>query len=168
MQWGTNVRNDEVISSKSLFPELEDNYKCKLFSPVSIAFYHLDKYKHNNFSYAGANKKKVENDKVAVINAITRSMKKERKVKFQVFTRLAQERGKFQLILECWTPRKLRKSKPKWENEGCDRVDGPKGTFIVDENQTFKVFLANLLLYYCFPVSSSFQEVSKMCSCSSG
>ncbi|XP_048753811.2 uncharacterized protein LOC125665218 isoform X2 [Ostrea edulis] len=96
-------------------------------------------FKISHFSiYAGANKKKVENDKVAVINAITRSMKKERKVKFQVFTRLAQERGKFQLILECWTPRKLRKSKPKWENEGCDRVDGPKGTFIVDENQTFK------------------------------
>lgn len=94
---------------------------------------------HKIYSYAGANKKKVEEDKLAVIEAITRSIKKERKVEFRVFTRLAQERGKFQLILECWTPKKLRKSKPKWENEGCETVDGPQGIFVIDENQTFRV-----------------------------
>ncbi|XP_048753807.2 uncharacterized protein LOC125665217 [Ostrea edulis] len=97
-------------------------------------------FKIKHFSiYAGANKKKVEEDKLAVIEAITRSIKKERKVEFRVFTRLAQERGKFQLILECWTPKKLRKSKPKWENEGCETVDGPQGIFVIDENQTFRL-----------------------------
>lgn len=103
-------------------------------------------------SYAGANKKKVVEDKLAVIVAITRSINKERKVQFRVFTRLAQERGKFQLIVECWTPKKLRKSTTKWENEGCEMVDGPKGTFIIDEKQTFKVHFGRFMIILLLPL----------------
>lgn len=90
--------------------------------------------------YAGANKKKVLEDKQAITEAIARSIKKERKVEFRVFTRLEQERGKFQFILECWTPKKLKKGgKSKFEKDGCEAVEGPANAFIVDENQTFKL-----------------------------
>lgn len=51
-------------------------------------------------------RKKILEDKKAITDAIARSIKKERKVEFRLFTRLEQEKGKFQLILECWTPKK--------------------------------------------------------------
>lgn len=92
------------------------------------------------YSYAGANKKKVMEDKQAITEAIARSIKKERKVEFRLFTRLEQERGKFQFILECWTPKKLKKGgKSRFENDGCEVIDLPAKLYIVDENQTFKV-----------------------------
>lgn len=92
------------------------------------------------YSYAGANKKKVLEDKQTITEAITRSIKKERKVEFRFFTRLEQERGKFQFILECWSPKKLRKGgKSRFEKDGCEVVDFPAKSYIVDENQTFKV-----------------------------
>ncbi|XP_061185998.1 uncharacterized protein LOC133194068 [Saccostrea echinata] len=89
--------------------------------------------------YAGASKKKALEEKQEVVEAISRSIRKERKVEFRVYTRLEQERGKFQFILECWTPKKLKKSKSKWESEGCEIVNGPEGTYIIEENQTFKL-----------------------------
>lgn len=51
-------------------------------------------------------RKKILEDKKAITDAIARSIKKERKMEFRLFTRLEQEKGKFQLILECWTPKK--------------------------------------------------------------
>lgn len=83
---------------------------------------------------------KVSEDKQAVIDAILRSIKKERKVQFRIFIRLEQEKGKFQFILECWTPKKLKRAgKSQFEKDGCDIVDCPAKSYIVDENQTFKV-----------------------------
>ncbi|XP_022307089.2 uncharacterized protein LOC111113267 isoform X1 [Crassostrea virginica] len=90
--------------------------------------------------YAGANKKKVLEDKKAITEAISRSMRKERKVEFKIYTRLDQDRGKFQFILECWAPKKLRKGgKSKFETDGCEAVAAPSDPFIVEENQTFKL-----------------------------
>ncbi|XP_062591473.1 uncharacterized protein LOC134252956, partial [Saccostrea cucullata] len=90
--------------------------------------------------YAGASKKKALEDKQELVEAIQRSIQKKRKVEFLVFTRLEQERGKFQFILECWTTKRLKKGKSKWESEeGCESVTGLDGTFVIDENQTFKL-----------------------------
>lgn len=105
------------------------------------------------YSYAGANKKKVLEDKKAITEAISRSMRKERKVEFKIYTRLDQDRGKFQFILECWAPKKLRKGgKSKFETDGCEAVAAPSDPFIVEENQTFKVNIHYELLYFSVPI----------------
>lgn len=85
-------------------------------------------------------RKKILEDKKAITDAIARSIKKERNVEFRLFTTLEQEKGKFQLILECWTPKKLRiGGKSRFDKDGCEVVNVPAYSFVVDENQTFKV-----------------------------
>lgn len=80
-------------------------------------------------------RKKVLEEKQAITDAIARSIKWERKVEFRVFTRLEQERGKFQFILECLTPKKLRKGeKSRFDKDGCEVVNVPAYSFVVDEN----------------------------------
>lgn len=84
-------------------------------------------------------------DRQAIIEEIARSIKRDRIVTFRLFTRLEQERGKFQFILECWTPKRLKKGgKSGFEMDGCEVVDLPAKSYIVDENQTFKVILCTL------------------------
>lgn len=87
----------------------------------------------------------MEDDRQAITEAIARSIKKDRKVTFRLFTRLEQERGKFQFILECWTPKRLKKGgKSGFEMDGCKVVDLPAKLYTVDQNQTFKVILCTL------------------------
>lgn len=86
----------------------------------------------------------MEDDRQAITEAIARSIKKDRKVTFRLFTRLEQERGKFQFILECWTPKRLKGGTSGFEMDGCEVVDLPAKLYTVDENQTFKVILCTL------------------------
>lgn len=92
------------------------------------------------YSYAGANKMNVLVDKQAVINVILRSIKRERKVKFRLFNKFEEEKGKFQIILECLTKKTLKRAaKSQFEKDGCEVLDCPANWYIVEENQSFKV-----------------------------
>lgn len=136
---GNEVEEMCVLATSEEDPDDVDDWEVIEAQTDSKGKAAVFKIKHFSI-YAGANKKKVLEDKQAITEAITRSIKKERKVEFRFFTRLEQERGKFQFILECWTPKKLKKGgKSRFEKDGCEVVDFPAKSYIVDENQTFKL-----------------------------
>ncbi|XP_062585482.1 uncharacterized protein LOC134247159 [Saccostrea cucullata] len=97
-------------------------------------------FKINHFSvYAGASKKNVSNNKQAVVDAVQRSRKRERKVVMRAFIRPEMESGTFSLVLECLKPRNLWKRKPRWELDGYQLMQSNLGPFIVPENQMFRI-----------------------------
>uniref|UniRef100_A0A8W8MDK8 Uncharacterized protein n=8 Tax=Magallana gigas TaxID=29159 RepID=A0A8W8MDK8_MAGGI len=136
---GNEVEEMCVLATSEEDPDDVDDWEVIEAQTDSKGKAAVFKIKHFSI-YAGANKKKVLEDKQSITEAIARSIKKERKVEFRLFTRLEQERGKFQFILECWTPKKLKKGgKSRFENDGCEVIDLPAKLYIVDENQTFKL-----------------------------
>lgn len=90
------------------------------------------------FSYAGAKKKNVRENKQEVVDVIQRSLSGTKKVIIRAFAREKIEDRVFSLVLECMIPRKLRKRKRKWELEGYQLVEPYLGPFVTPSNQTFR------------------------------
>ena len=85
-------------------------------------------------------KKKLDTDKLAVIEAVTRACKGTRKVEFSVYVMVDhQERGAFELIIEVTKVKKTEKRRAKWKKQGYELQECKEKKFEVPVNQTFVV-----------------------------
>jgi methyltransferase-like protein len=122
----TNVRDETFISASPR------RAKCWVFF---LNYMYYFKY----LSYAGTTKTKVRENKQEVVDAVQRTRNRNRKVIMRAFSRQETKDGVFSLVLECMIPKKLKKRKPKWEDEGYQVVKPYLGPYVTLSNQTFRV-----------------------------